>query len=96
MLMMLVGIMVSELMLLLVGCDAGADERFVEPKLLERLIWRCVVAWRKGWAALGVWQACAFGEDGGGSGRLRDAVALAPDLVLKKLGGLIRPIFLLG
>jgi hypothetical protein len=35
MLMVLVGIMVSQPMLLLVGGDAGADERFVEPKLLE-------------------------------------------------------------
>jgi hypothetical protein len=33
--MVLVGIMVSQPMLLLVGGDAGASERFVEPKLLE-------------------------------------------------------------
>jgi hypothetical protein len=35
MLMMLIGIMVSQPMLLLVGGDAGVNERFVEPKLLE-------------------------------------------------------------
>jgi hypothetical protein len=34
-LMVLVGIMVSQPMLLLVRDDGGADERFVEPKLLE-------------------------------------------------------------
>jgi sugar phosphate permease len=37
MLMVLVGITVSQPMLLLVGCDAGADKSFVEPKLLEWL-----------------------------------------------------------
>jgi hypothetical protein len=37
MLMVLVGIIVSQPMLLFVGGDAGADERFVEPKLLEWL-----------------------------------------------------------
>jgi hypothetical protein len=37
-----------------------------------------------------------FAEDGGGSGRLKGGVALAPDPVLKKLGGLLRPMFLIG
>jgi hypothetical protein len=37
MLMVLVGIMVSQHMILFVGDDTGADERFVEPKLLEWL-----------------------------------------------------------
>jgi hypothetical protein len=37
MLMVLVGIMVSQLILLFVEGDAGAGERFVEPKLLEWL-----------------------------------------------------------
>jgi hypothetical protein len=37
-----------------------------------------------------------FVEDGGGSGRLKGGVALAPDPVLKKLGGLLRPMFLIG
>jgi hypothetical protein len=36
-LMVLVGIMVSQPILLFVGGDAGAGERFVEPKLLEWL-----------------------------------------------------------
>jgi hypothetical protein len=35
MLMVLVGIMVSQPMLLLIGGNAGTGERFVEPKLLE-------------------------------------------------------------
>jgi hypothetical protein len=35
-------------------------------------------------------------EDGGGSGRLKGGVALALDPVLKKLGGLLRPMFLIG
>jgi hypothetical protein len=34
-LMVLVEIMVSQPMLLLVGGDAGANKRFVEPKLFE-------------------------------------------------------------
>jgi hypothetical protein len=37
MLRVLVGIMVSQTMLLFVGGDASAGERFVEPKLLEWL-----------------------------------------------------------
>jgi hypothetical protein len=37
-----------------------------------------------------------FAEDGGGSGRLKGRVALALDPVLKKLGGLLRPMFLIG
>jgi hypothetical protein len=37
-----------------------------------------------------------FAKDGGGSGRLKSGVALAPDSVLKKLGGLLRPMFLIG
>jgi hypothetical protein len=37
MLMMLVKILVSQPRLLLAGGDAGTDEKFVEPKLLERL-----------------------------------------------------------
>jgi hypothetical protein len=35
-------------------------------------------------------------EDGGGSGRLTGGVALALDLALKRLGGLLRPMFLIG
>jgi hypothetical protein len=37
-----------------------------------------------------------FVEDGGGSGRLKGGVALAPDPALKRLGGLLRPMFLIG
>jgi hypothetical protein len=99
MLMVLVGIMVSQPMLLLVGGDAGADERFVEPKLLE---WfqSGAASWRGGTVGLllecGGLDCCVFVEDGGGSGRLNGGLALAPDLVLKKFGGLLRPMFLIG
>jgi hypothetical protein len=37
-----------------------------------------------------------FVEDGGGSGRLKGVVALTPDPALKRLGGLLRPMFLIG
>jgi hypothetical protein len=80
MLMMLVGIMVSQPMLLFVGGDAGTGERFVEPKLLEWL--RSGVAlWCGGGDRLllecdGL-DCCVFAEDGGGSGRLKGGVALA-------------------
>jgi hypothetical protein len=39
---------------------------------------------------------CVFAEDGGGSGLLKGKVALTPDPVLKKLEGLLRPMFLIG
>jgi hypothetical protein len=39
---------------------------------------------------------CVFAEDGGGSGHLKGGVALALDPMLKKLGGLLRPMFLIG
>jgi hypothetical protein len=89
MLMVLFGIMVSQPMLMLIGGDVGAGERFVEPKLLE---------WRKGRLFLecGRLGCCMFAEDGGGSGSLKGGVALAPDPVLKKLGGLLRQMFLIG
>jgi hypothetical protein len=45
MLIVLVGIMVSQPMLLLVGGDAGADERFLDPKLLKWLL-SGVASWR--------------------------------------------------
>jgi hypothetical protein len=96
--MVLVRIMVSQPMLLFVGGDASAGERFVEPKLLEWL--RSGVAlWRGGGDRLllecGGLDCCVFAEDGGGSGRLKGGVALAPDPVLKILGGLLRPMFLI-
>jgi hypothetical protein len=99
MLMVLVGIMVSQPMLLFVGGDAGAGERFVEPKLLEWL--RSGVApWRGGGDRL-LWECggldcCVFAKDCGESGRLKGGVALAPDPMLKILGGLLRPMFLIG
>jgi hypothetical protein len=38
---------------------------------------------------------CVFVEDGAGSGRLKGGMALTPDPVLKKFGGLLRPMFLI-
>jgi hypothetical protein len=85
-------------MLLFVRGDAGAGERFVEPKLLKWL--RSDVAlWRGGGDRLllecGGLDCCVFAKDGGGSGRLKGGVALALDPVLKILGGLLRPMFLI-
>jgi hypothetical protein len=37
-----------------------------------------------------------FAEDGGGFYRLKGRVALAPNPALKRLGGLLRPMFLIG
>jgi hypothetical protein len=87
MLMVVVEIMVFQITLLLVGGDAGADERFVEPKLLE---WfrSGAVSWRDGRVGLllgcGRLDCCVFVKDGVGSGRLKSGVALAPDPVLKR------------
>jgi hypothetical protein len=88
MLMVLVGIIVSQPMLLLVGGDAGAGESFVETKVLGWL--RSGVAlWCGGRDRLllecGRLDYCMFVEDGGGSGRLNGGMALAPDPVLKML-----------
>jgi hypothetical protein len=86
-------------MLLLVGGDASAGERFVEPKLLEWLR-SDTASWRGGKDKLflecGRLDYCMFVEDGGGSGRLKSGVALALDPGLKKLGGHLRPMFLIG
>jgi hypothetical protein len=38
---------------------------------------------------------CVFAEDGGGSGHRKGRVALASGLALKRLGGLLRPMFLI-
>jgi hypothetical protein len=81
MLMVLVGIMVSQPMLLLVKGDAGVGERFVEPKLLLK--------------CSGL-DCSMYVEEGRGSNRLKGGMALAPDLVLKKLRGLLRLMFLIG
>jgi hypothetical protein len=72
-------------------------ERFVEPKLLE---WLRVAPWRDNRDRLflecGRLDCCVYTEDGEGSGRLKGGVAPAPDPVLKMLGGLLRPMFLIG
>jgi hypothetical protein len=38
---------------------------------------------------------CIFAEDGGGSRCLKSDVVLAPDLLLKKFGVFLRPMFLI-
>jgi hypothetical protein len=83
-------------MLLLVGGNAGADERFVDPKLLEWLR-SSVAPWRASGGRLllecsGL-DCCVFVKDGGRSSRPKGGVALALDPVLKKLGGLFRSMF---
>jgi hypothetical protein len=79
MLMVLVGIMVSQPMLLLVGGDAGARERFVELKLLEWFQYGSA-SWRGGRDGLllecGGLDGCVFVEDSAGSGHLKGRVAL--------------------
>jgi hypothetical protein len=70
----------------------------VEPKLLEWLR-SGVAAWCGGTVRLllecGGLDCYAFVENGGESSRLKSGVTLAPDPVLKKLGGLLRPMFLI-
>jgi hypothetical protein len=99
MLMVLLGIMVSQSMFLLVGGVADVDERLMESKLLEwfrsgnmswcsdrdRLLLVC-----------GGFDCCIFAEDGGRSGCVKGRMALALDSVLKRLGGLLRLMFLTG
>ena len=99
MLMVLVGIIVFQPMLLLVGGVADADERLVESKLLDQLR-SGAVSWRGDGDGLlsecsGV-DCCGSAEDGGGSGHLKGGVALALNPVLKRLGGLLRPMFFIG
>jgi hypothetical protein len=98
MLMVLVGIMVFQPMILLIGRDTSADES-VEPKLLGWLL-SSTVSWHSGRDVLllecGWLYCCVFVEDRGGSGRLKGGVALALDPVLKNLGGLLRTMFLIG
>jgi hypothetical protein len=78
---------------------ADAGEGLVDSKLLEWLRFGAA-SWRGGRDGLllecGDLDCCVFMEDGGGSGRLKGEVALAPGLVLKRFGGLLRPIFLIG
>jgi hypothetical protein len=84
---------------LLTGGVADAGERLVESKMLEWL--------RSGaasWCGVrdglllecGDLDYCVFAEDGGGSGRIKDGMALAPGSALKRFRGLLRPMFLLG
>jgi hypothetical protein len=91
-LMVLVGITVSQPMLLLVGCDAGANKRFVEPKLLEWLQ-SGVASWRGDSDEMllecGGLDCSMFAKEGGGSSRVKSGMALAPNPVLKKLEGLL-------
>jgi hypothetical protein len=72
--MVLIGIMVSQPMLLLVGGDAGIDKRFVEPTLLEWLR-SDAASWRSGREGeileCGRLDCHVFAEDGGGSGLLK-------------------------
>jgi hypothetical protein len=99
MLMVFLGIMVSQSMSLLVGGVADASERLVESKLLEWLRSDDVSS-RGGRDGLlleyGDLDSYVFVQDGGGSGRLNGGMALALDLALKRLGELLRPIFLIG
>jgi hypothetical protein len=97
-LMVLLGIMVSQSMYLLIGGVAHAGERLVESKVVGvGSIWRRVVAWRQGWVALGVRRSWLLHICGRWwwirppEGR----VALAPDPTLKRLSGLLRLIFLI-
>jgi hypothetical protein len=99
MLMVLLGIMVSQSMSLLIGGVADADERLVESKLLEWLQ-SGAASWCDSRGGLllecGDIDCCVFAEDGGGSGRLKGGVAMAPGSTLKSLRGLLRPMFLFG
>jgi hypothetical protein len=85
-------------MLLFVGDNVGAGERFVEPGMLEWLR-SGIVPWRDNGDRLflecGGFDCCVFAEDGGGSDRLKGGVTLAPDPVLKMLGGLLQSMFLI-
>jgi hypothetical protein len=96
--MVLLGIMVSQSMPLLVGSVADSGERLVESKLLEWL--QPGIASRRGdrdglLLKCGSLDCCVVAEDGGGLGRMYGGVALAPGPALKRLGGLLRPMFLI-
>ena len=97
--LVLVRIMVSQPMLLLVGGVADADERLVESKQLEQFR-SGAASWRGGgnWLLLECSGVDCYGsaEHGGGSDHLKGGVALAPDPALKRLRGLLRPMFFIG
>jgi hypothetical protein len=88
--------MVSQSMPLLAGGVADAGERLIESKLLEWLQSSAVSQLGdKGRLLLecGGLDCCLFVEDGGGSGCPKGEVVLAPGPALKRLGGLLRPMF---
>jgi hypothetical protein len=99
MLRVLLGIMVSQSMPLLVGGVADPGQRLVESKLLEWLR-SGAASWCAGRDGVllecGDLDCCVFAEYGGGSSHLKGGVALAPGSALKRLGGLLRPMFLFG
>jgi hypothetical protein len=86
-------------MSLLAGGVADAGERIVESKLLE---WfrSGAMPWCSGRDRLllvcGGSDCCVFAEDGGGFDCLKGGMALTLDPVLKRLGGLLQPKFLIG
>jgi hypothetical protein len=103
MLIVLLGIMVSQSMTLLAGGVADAGKRVVESKLLEWFQFGAA-AWRGGrigCSRIGLLLECGcldcsmFAKDGGGYGRLKGVLALAPDPALNKLKGLLRLMFLI-
>jgi hypothetical protein len=83
---------------LLVEGVADTGERLVESKLLEWLQ-SGAASWcgnRNGLLLeCGGLDCCVFVEDGGGSGSLYGGVALALGPTLKRLRGLLRPMFLI-
>jgi hypothetical protein len=99
MLMVFLEIMVFQSMSMFVGGVADANERLVESKLLEWLQFG-VVSWHGGRDGLLLERddldSYMFVKDGGGSGRLKGGVVLAPGPALKRLGGLLRPMFFIG
>jgi hypothetical protein len=84
--------MVSQSMSLLAGGVADTGERLVESKQLEWLR-SGVASWCGARDELllerGDFDYCMVVEDGGGSGRLKGGVVLAPDPALKRLRGLL-------
>jgi hypothetical protein len=98
-LMVLLGITVSQSMPLLVRGVADTNERLMESKLLEWLE-SGVALWRGNRDGLlleyGGLDCCVFTEDGGGSGRLYGGVAVALGPTWKTLEGLLWPMFLIG
>jgi hypothetical protein len=96
--LMLLGVMVSRSLPLLVGGVAGANERLVESKQLER--W-CVTSWHGGGHRLLMecddGNCCWSAEEGTGFSCLfKGGVVLALDRTFKRLRGLLRPMFLSG